>query len=657
MSNKILLCGNPNVGKSSIFNMLTNSHEHTGNWTGKTVKLASKKITGTNYILVDLPGIYSLSSLSEEEVVAKNTLLFEDYKKIIYVIDGSNLEKNLNLFFQILQINKNIVLCINMIDELESKKINLDIDKLGKLLNIKVIKCSTYKNIGKDEILKSLDEDNYCDFNYYYNSETEGKIKEISSILPSGFNNRYISISMICKDKRLVNDIKDRYGINIETKEINNYLMNINGEDISDEISIKINKLCKIISREVFKREEVKKISLLDNIFSNKILTVIMMCIIMFGIFFITIVLANYPSDLLSNLFNKIENILYSFSINKNIPKIIYEPLIFGIYRVVTFIISVMFPPLVIFFILFTYAEEVGILPRIAFNMDRLCKISGCHGKQCLTMCSAFGCNACAVVGARIIDSKRDKIIAILTNSFIPCNGRFPMLIALITIFFTNSGNKLLVSLYLCLFILFSISISFLISFILSKTILKGYPGFFVLELPEYKKVKLSKILKNSIIYKSLSILKKAIIVSIPAGLLIWLLTNTYIGNNSIFIVLAKILNPFSKLIGLDGIILLSFLLALPANEIVLPIIVMGYLKASNVSLLSDYTSIKNILIANGWTVSTAISVILFSIMHFPCGTTLLTIKNEIGTKWMIYSFLIPLVTGIIFLFIINIVI
>lgn len=655
MNNNILLCGNPNVGKSSIFNILTHSHEHTGNWTGKTVECAKANIVGTKYTLIDLPGIYSLSSLSEEEVLAKNTLLFEDYKKIIYVVDGSSLLKNLNLFFQILQINRNIILCINMIDELASKNINIDTKKLSEVLGVKVICCSTYKNIGIKELINSLSEESYCTFDYYYNDEIETKIDEISSILPNGFNNRYISLSILCKDKSLVNDIKSRYNINIVNKDINNLLMNINGEDISDEVSIKINKLCKIVTNEVLKSSKNKKISFLDKVFSNKLTTIITMLIIMFGIFLTTIVLANYPSELLSLIFTKIESFIYSLCLKINISSIIYEPLLFGVYRVVTFIISVMFPPLVIFFILFTYAEEAGILPRIAFNFDKVCKCSGCHGKQVLTMCSGFGCNACAVVGARIIDSRRDKIIAILTNSFIPCNGRFPMIIAIITMFLTRSENKILVSFYLCLFVLLSIIVSFLISFILSKTLLKGYPGFFVLELPDYKKVKLSRVLKNSFIFKSLSILKKAIVVSIPCGLIIWLLTNISIGNNSIFLILSNILNPIAKIIGLDGVMLLSFLLALPANEIVLPIAIMGYLGQNNVPIISDYLLIKNVLVNNGWTITTAISTIIFSIMHFPCATTLATIKSEIGTKWCIYAFLIPLLTGIVFLTILNI--
>ena len=652
--NNILLCGNPNVGKSSLFNILTNSHEHTGNWTGKTVELASKKIIGTNYTLIDLPGIYSLTSLSDEEKVAKGMLLFGDYKKIIYVIDGSMLERNLNLLFQILQITKNVIVCINMIDELKDKNILLNSKKLSKILGVTVIECSTFNNIGINDLIDSLDKDNYCTFNYYYDYEIERKINDISSIMPRGFKNRFISLSILLKDKELVNIIKDKYGININSKELDNILMNVNSEEVYDLVSYKINTLCNIVTREVYKNNNKKELNFLDKLFSNKLFSILTMVIILFSIFFLTIVIANYPSELLSIIFNKIEVYLYKLVLSINVPHIIYEPLLFGVYRVVTFIISVMFPPLVIFFILFTYAEEVGLLPRIAFNFDKICNMSGCHGKQCLTMCTGFGCNACAVVGSRIIDSRRDRLIAIVTNSFIPCNGRFPLLIAIITMFLSN--NKIIVALYLCVFIVIAIIISFLVSFILSKTLLKGYPGFFILELPNYKKVKFTNILKKAVVYKSLSILKKAIIVSMPCGIIIYMLNHIIIHGSSLFLIISSLLNPFALLIGLDGVILLSFLLALPANEIVMPIIIMGYLGLSNVSMISDYTSIKSVLISNGWSVMTAISVIMFSIMHFPCGTTLATIKEEVGNKWMIYSFLIPLCCGIIILFIFNLI-
>lgn len=653
--NNILLCGNPNVGKSSIFNILTQSNEHTGNWTGKTVECASKKIVGTNYTLIDLPGIYSLSSLSEEEVVARDMLLFGDYKKIIYVIDGEMLERNLNLLFQILEINKNIIICINMIDELKKKNIEINTKRLSEIFGVKVISVSTFDKTGIDELINCLDSESYCTFNYYYDYEVESKIREVSKVLPKYYNNRYISLSVLLKDKSIINTIKDRYGINVESKNLDNILMNTNSEKMYDSVASKINTLSNIVMREVYKNNNKKSISFFDKIFSNKIIAIMIMIMILFTIFFLTIVVSNYPSELLSTLFSNVESFLYKVAIHLNIPTIIYEPLLFGVYRVVTFIISVMFPPLVIFFILFTYAEEIGILPRIAFNFDKVCNISGCHGKQCLTMCTGFGCNACAVVGSRIIDSKRDRLIAILTNSFIPCNGRFPLLIAVISMFLSN--NKIITSIYLCIFIIIAIVVSFLSSFILSKTLLKGYPGFFVLELPSYKKVKLKSIFKKAIIYKSLSILKKAIIVSIPCGIVLYIMSHVMINGSSLFLILSNYLNSIAKIIGLDGVILLAFFLALPANEIVLPIIIMGYLGLSNVSLIGDYLSIKNILVSNGWTVSTAISVIIFSIMHFPCGTTLSTIKSEVGTKWMIYSFIIPLIFGVSILFIFNLIV
>ena len=654
MNKNILLVGNPNVGKSSIFNILTHSHEHTGNWTGKTVSLTRKQIINTNYTLIDLPGIYSLSSLSEEENIALETLLFEHYDKIIYVMDSSNIEKNLHLLLQILEINKNIIVCLNMIDELDNKGIKVNTKKLSEILGIKVIETSTRNNIGIKELIDSLDKESISTYNYIYDYNIEKGISDIFNYLTHQFKSRFIALKLLEKDNNLVNTIKSKYKVNIINEDIKHYLITTSSEEISDSVSILLNGLSSSIYDDVVTTTKEKEPSYLDKIFTNKIYSLLIMFIILFGVFFITIVLANYPSELLSLLFNKIENLVLKAVKYLSIPSVIYKPLIFGIYRVVTFIISVMFPPLVIFFFMFTLAEESGVLPRLAFNFDGALKKCGCHGKQALTCVQGFGCNACAVVGSRIIDSKRDKLLAILTNSFIPCNGRFLMIIALITMFFTSTGNKLLVALFLTLFIILSVIVSLLTSFILSKTLLKGYNGFFILELPDPKRVKLSKVLKNSLVYKSLSVLKKAILVSIPCGLIIYFMTNTSINGLTLFKTLSNFLDPIGRLLGLDGIILLSFFLALPANEIVLPIIVMGYLGNNNLPLISSYLSIKEILINNNWTYLTALSTILFSIMHFPCGTTLLTIKSEVGTKWMIYSFFIPLVTGIIFLVFLN---
>lgn len=657
MSKNILLCGNPNVGKSSIYNILTKSHEHTGNWTGKTVEMVSKTIKKTNYKLIDLPGIYSLSSLSDEEIISRDILYFSNYEKIIYVCDACNLEKNINLLLQISEINKNIILCLNMVDELKNKNIEINIQLLKDILGLEVIECSARNKNGIDKLLTALDNKSYFTYNFKYNSDIENSISYIIENLEEPYKNRFVAIKILEKDLNFIETIENNNDDDIINDNIKKYIMTINSEDVSDNIAIAINNNSKDICKRVQNKNNIKSTSNLDKLFSNKVYTIPFMLVMIFFIFLTTIVLANYPSELLSNLFAYIENLLFKISNILCIPKIIYEPLIFGVYRVVSFIISVMFPPLVIFFFLFTYAEESGILPRIAFNFDKICSLANCHGKQSLTICSGFGCNACAVIGSRIIDSKRDKLIAILTNSFIPCNGRFPMIIAIISMFFVNSNNKILVSVYLTLFVLFAVIISLLTSFILSKTILKGYPGFFVLELPDYKKVKLSKIFKTSFIYKSLSILKKAVLISLPAGLIIYILTKININSISLLVHISNFLDPFAKLIGLDGTILSSFILGIPANEIVMPLMIMSYINESSVSLISNYSTIKNILIENGWTITTAMCTILFSIMHFPCATTLSTIKSEVGSKWMIYSFIIPLLTGILFLFILNIII
>lgn len=653
MKSNILLCGNPNVGKSSIYNLLTNSNEHTGNWTGKTVDVSSKLVKNANYNLIDLPGIYSLSSLSEEEIITRDILYFTKYDKIIYVCDACNLEKNLNLLLQISEINKNIILCINMIDELDNKKIKLNIDYLKKVFDIEIIKCSTKEKRGINDLISSLDKKSLFKFKLIYNDIIEKQISFIIDHLDEPYKNRFTAIKILENDTQFIESIETKNNDKIINKEIQDYIMSINSEEVSDLISSTINNVSNNICNIVQTKKYEKSISKIDKIFSNKVLSIPLMLIIIFSIFLITLVLANYPGELLSKLFIYFEKILYDISCFLNIPKIIYEPLIFGVYRVVSFIISVMFPPLVIFFYLFTYAEETGVLPRIAFNLDKLCSISNCHGKQSLIMCTGFGCNACAVMNSRIIDSKKDKLIAILTNSFIPCNGRFPMIIALISMFFV-SNNDILVAFYLTLFVLFSITISLLTSYILSKTILKGYSGFFILELPDYKKVKLFKVIKLSFVYKALTILKKAIIISIPAGLIIYILTTININNVSLLVIISNFLNPFAKLIGLDGNILASFILGIPANEIVMPLMIMGYLNDSSISLITDYTALKNILVDNKWTIVTAMSTILFSIMHFPCATTLSTIKSEVGFKWMVCAFIIPLLTGVMFLLILN---
>ena len=333
--------------------------------------------------------------------------------------------------------------------------------------------------------------------------------------------------------------------------------------------------------------------------------------------------------------------------------------LIDGVYRTLTWIIAVMLPPMAIFFPLFTILEDLGFLPRIAFNLDKFFRKAGTTGKQALTMCMGFGCNSAGVTGCRIIDSPREKIIAILTNSFIPCNGRFPFLITIASIFIGGivggKTSSIIATIAVLIIVLLGIFISLIISKILSKTVLKGESSSLVLELPPYRKPQIGQVIVRSIFDRTLFVLGRAIAVAAPAGLVIWLFANINIGNMSILAYIANFFDPLAKLMGMDGYILTAFILGIPANEIVLPIILMCYMGSGTLVDLENTMTIGNILIQNGWTLLTGINVMIFTLLHFPCTTTLLTIKKEAGGwKWSVLGFLLPTICGIVICIVTN---
>ena len=360
---------------------------------------------------------------------------------------------------------------------------------------------------------------------------------------------------------------------------------------------------------------------------------------------------ANYPSELIASGLFWAQDRMLEFFISIGTPQWIYGILILGVYKTLAWVVSVMLPPMAIFFPMFTFLEDVGYLPRVAFNLDKIFKKCGAHGKQSLTMCMGLGCNACGVMGCRIIDSPRERLIALITNNFIPCNGRFPLLISIITMFFIGGSfcDSFFSTLILTSVVIFSIMITFLTSKLLSKTILKGAKSSFVLELPPYRKPQIGKILVRSIFDRTIFVLKRAIIVAAPAGLIIWLMSNIKIGDLSVLAHCSSFLDPFAKFIGLDGVILMAFILGFPANEIVFPIIIMSYMCGNTILSLENPAQLHALLVGNGWTYITAICVMLFSLMHFPCGTTCLTIKKETGSlKWTFLSFIIPTAIGIV---------
>lgn len=377
-------------------------------------------------------------------------------------------------------------------------------------------------------------------------------------------------------------------------------------------------------------------------------------------VFWITITGANKPSELIANVLFGIEDKLTFWFNSINAPSWLHGVLILGLYRTLAWVVSVMLPPMAIFFPLFTILEDLGYLPRVAFNLDHMFKKACAHGKQCLTMCMGFGCNAAGIIACRIIESPRERLIATLTNNFVPCNGRFPTLIAISTVFLVTKGgvgSGILPVLSITALVVTGIAVTLLLSYLLSKTILKGVPSTFTLELPPYRVPQIGRVLYTSIIDRTIFVLWRAVVVAAPAGAITWILGNIYIGDLSILGHAAAFLNPFAKAIGLDGFILMAFILGLPANEIVLPILLMSYLATGSMIEFDSIESLRKILLDHGWTYLTALNVMLFSLLHWPCATTLLTIKKETGSfKWTALVALIPTSIAIVVCFITTII-
>lgn len=675
----IALAGNPNVGKSTVFNALTGLHQHTGNWPGKTVSNASGYFTFNNltYKIYDLPGIYSILAHSEEEFVARDFICFGGSDVVVIVCDAGCLMRNLNLVLQVCEITDKVVVCVNLLDEAKKKKIDVDLNKLSDLLGVRVVGTSARSNVGLDELLSNIDltfGERRKSRKVRYNQYVEDAIKVISDAIildDNSINKRWVALNLLRDDELLRDKIEKELMIDLSDEKIDNSIKqartllldgDITINEIDDVLTESINNEASLISSKVvsyLNKDYAKKDRRLDKILTKKSTGIPIMIILFAFIFWLTIAGSNYPSMLLQGVLFKFENVLFNLFSYLHIPNFVNEALTHGVYRVLAWVVSVMLPPMALFFPLFTILEDIGYLPRIAFNVDGIFKKCKTCGKQALTMAMGFGCNAVGVSGCRIIDSPRERLIAILTNSFVPCNGRFPILISIITMFLVGVEggfwNSLLGVLILMMVIGFGIFMTFVTSSVLSKTLLKGVPSSFTLELPPYRRPQYGKVIVRSIFDRTLFVLGRAITVAIPAGLVIWCLANININGGSLLSILSNVLDPLGKLLGMDGVILLAFILAFPANEIVIPIIIMSYMSTGNLVDISNLSTLREVLVSNGWTWVTAVSVMLFSLMHWPCSTTCLTVKKETSSiKWTILSIVIPTFCGVVVCLIFN---
>jgi ferrous iron transport protein B len=670
----IALAGNPNVGKSTVFNSLTGLNQHTGNWPGKTVTNACGKYRyrDKNFILVDIPGTYSLSANSVEEEVARDFICFGGADAVVIVADATCLERNLNLVLQTLEITDRVVLCVNLMDEARKKKIHIDLDLLSARLGIPAVGTSARSGKGLDGLMDAV------------SALTDGSVtpaplrveygqaleQAIAMVQPAAagaaaaVSGRWLALKLLEADESLYKAIETYMdGDILQNDEVQKALSAARGlleeagltrDRLRDHIVTRIVKTCERIGREVTryeKRDYAERDRKIDKVLTSKLTGFPIMLLLLFGVFWLTITGANYPSGLLADGLFWIQDQLAAFFILISAPDWLRGILVDGVYRTLAWVVSVMLPPMAIFFPLFTLLEDLGYLPRIAFNLDNFFRKACAHGKQALTMCMGFGCNAAGVIGCRIIDSPRERLIAIITNNFVPCNGRFPTLIAIITMFFAGAAGgafqSVLSTLLLTAVIVFGIVMTILISRLLSKTILKGLPSSFNLELPPYRRPQIGRVIVRSVLDRTLFVLGRAVAVAAPAGLIIWILANVHVGDLSLLARCAGFLDPFARLFGLDGYILMAFLLGLPANEIVVPIIIMSYMASGSILELESLGDLRALFVHNGWTWLTAVCVMLFSLMHWPCGTTCLTIKKETQSlKWTLVSFAVPTAAG-----------
>jgi ferrous iron transport protein B len=683
----IALAGNPNTGKSTVFNALTGLRQHTGNWPGKTITRAegSFTVSETEFRLIDLPGTYSLLSTSQDEEVARNFILFEKPDVTVIVVDATALERNLNLVLQVLQITPRAVLACNLMDEAKAHAIAIDLRGLSSALDIPVVGLSARSGSGLPQLLQAIQsvaaqppQSRKPSFSLNIDdpalrtvaSEIETALVNMLPELPCP---QWIALRLLEGDRRIIASLKNNQWGTAESTQLDNVLkaaeshrwqLDSNHRDqLVESLFQTVNTLtARYVNRDPNSRR-LRWQAALDRVLTGKWTGFPVMGLMFAVVLWLTISGANVPSAMLADLLiGQGHPLLHSLAEWLHFPFWLKGVLIDGAYLAMAWVISVMLPPMAIFFPLFTLLEDFGYLPRVAFNLDHFFQKAGAHGKQALTMAMGYGCNAAGIIATRIIESPREKLIAILTNNFALCNGRWPTQILIATLFIGSLAPAAWAGIISALAVfgiaLLGIFLTFFSSWLLSRTVLKGEASVFTMELPPFRPPNFLKTLYTSLIDRTLFVLWRAIVFAFPAGIIIWLLCNLPFGNSNLATVIIQSLDPLGLWFGLSGVILLAYILAIPANEIVVPTILMLTVLVTGAHDMGagsgvlfetdDNNVLRQILTQGGWTTLTGICLMLFSLCHNPCSTTLYTIYKETQSwKWTIWSALMPTAIGL----------